>query len=198
MSLPRRWAFAIRSQRGRVRLEVGRKLRSKSRERPTVPTIESSGIAWSPSERSPTRPSASTTSSKGRISPTSLGCPRSRAPIRASTARRRARLKSSWASELGKPVSGGGIASVLFCYLNGRREAHSPIRTDTPEPRGQAGSRGVRAEGLEAGPRDRTGGRHEDRTRLHTPPHRGRGGRRLAERRPRVVPAERPARGAHP
>ncbi len=91
MSFPRRWAFAIRSQRVRVRALIGRNSRSKSRLRPTVPTIESRGIDLSPSELSPTRPSASTTSSKGRIRSTSPGCRRSRRPSRDSTWRRRAR-----------------------------------------------------------------------------------------------------------
>lgn len=48
ISSPRRSAFAIRSHRGRVRDEVGRKLRSKSRSRPTVPTIESRGMEFRP------------------------------------------------------------------------------------------------------------------------------------------------------
>src|SRR3954454_16170740 len=108
MSLPRRWAFAICSQRGRVRVDVGRKLRSNSRGRPTLPTIESSGIDCRPSERSPVRPSASTTSSNGRIRFTSEGSRRNRCASRASARWRRARVKSFCASFVGKPVSIGG------------------------------------------------------------------------------------------
>ena len=43
---PRRIAAAMRSQRERTRPEVGRKLRSNSRARSTVPTISSSGTTW--------------------------------------------------------------------------------------------------------------------------------------------------------
>src|SRR3954453_1209012 len=114
MSLPRLWASAIRSHRGRVRLLVGRKLRSNSRVRPTLPTIESSRIDWRPSERSPVRPSASTTSSNGRIMFTSLGSRRSRWASRATAWWRRARLKSFCASLVGKPVS-RGMALTVAC-----------------------------------------------------------------------------------
>ena len=78
---PRRWAAAIRSQRERSRGVVGRKPRSKSRARSTVPTI---GRAGRPAARGrPGRcgPSASTTSSNGRIS--------RRRPARAAAAARR-------------------------------------------------------------------------------------------------------------
>src|SRR4051812_29845476 len=105
IALPLRVASAIRSQRGRTRPDVGRKERSNSRARSTVPTIESSGIVWRPSDRSPRRPSASTTSSKGRITFTSLGSRRSAAATRASARRRRARPKSNCASAWGSPVS---------------------------------------------------------------------------------------------
>src|SRR3954470_11541785 len=121
MSLPLLWALAIRSQRGRVRLLVGRKLRSNSRVRPTLPTIESSGIDCRPIERSPVRPSPSITSSNGRISFPSLGSRRKRWASVASARRRRARLKSFCASFVGKPVSRGGIpVKVLLRLLRGR------------------------------------------------------------------------------
>ena len=48
----------MRSQRVRTRPEVGRKRRSNSRPRSTVPTIESSGIVCWPRRRSPRRPRA--------------------------------------------------------------------------------------------------------------------------------------------
>ena len=105
--MPLRVASAMRSQRGRTRLDVGRNERSNSRERSTVPTIESSGIVWSPSCLSPRRPSACTTSSKGRITSTSLGSRRSAAATRARARRRRARPKSNCASAWGSPVSRG-------------------------------------------------------------------------------------------
>src|SRR5918999_1884463 len=105
MASPLRCAVAIRSQRGRTRPEVGRKRRSNSRPRSTVPTIESSGIVSSPRRRSPRRPSAATTSSKGRMTLTSLGSSRSLAEMRARARRRRARPKSNWASAWGRPVS---------------------------------------------------------------------------------------------
>src|SRR5918992_5457531 len=105
MDWPLRWAVAMRSQRGRTRPVVGRKRRSNSRPRSTVPTIESSGIVWSPRRRSPRRPSAATTSSNGRMTLTSLGSSRSRAAMRASARRRRARPKSNWASVWGRPES---------------------------------------------------------------------------------------------
>src|SRR2546423_6954235 len=107
MSLPRRCALAMRSHRGRVREDVGRKLRSNSRVRPTLPTIESSGIDWRPSDRSPVRPSASTTSSNGRIMFTSLGSRRRRWASLATAWWRRARVKSFCASLVGNPVSSG-------------------------------------------------------------------------------------------
>src|SRR5918998_5434112 len=105
MACPLRCAVAIRSQRGRTRPEVGRKRRSNSRPRSTVPTIESRGIVSSPRRRSPRRPSAATTSSKGRMTLTSLGSSRSLAEMRARARRRRARPKSNWASAWGRPVS---------------------------------------------------------------------------------------------
>ena len=45
---PRRWASAIRCQRARSRGLVGRKARSNSFVRSTVPTIESSGMRLQP------------------------------------------------------------------------------------------------------------------------------------------------------
>ena len=67
IALPLRCARLMRSQRSRTRCEVGRNARSNSRERSTVPTIESSGMVCSPSRRSPILPSAWTTSSNGRM-----------------------------------------------------------------------------------------------------------------------------------
>src|SRR3954451_7910849 len=100
---PRRWAAAIRSQRERRRAEVGRKPRSKSTARSTVPTIASSGTIWSPRSPGPVRPSASTTSSNGRMSPTSSGSRRNLRATSDSSRARRARLKSCWASEAENP-----------------------------------------------------------------------------------------------
>src|SRR5918997_6708915 len=100
---PRRWAAAIRSQRERRRGDVGRKPRSKSAARSTVPTIESSGTTCSPRSSRPTTPSASITSSNGRMSPTSSGSRRSRRATSASRRARRAREKSPWASAEEKP-----------------------------------------------------------------------------------------------
>ena len=65
-------ALAIRSQRARTcgRAWAGSCGRTRARG-PRCPTIESSGIVCWPSGRSPARPSASTTSSNGRIRLTS-------------------------------------------------------------------------------------------------------------------------------
>src|SRR5215207_7451105 len=95
----------MRSQRDRTRPVVGRKRRSNSRARSTVPTIESSSIVCTPSRRSPRRPSAATTSSKGRITFTSLASRRRRAARRDSARLRRSRPKSNCASVSGWPVS---------------------------------------------------------------------------------------------
>src|SRR3954447_20772854 len=103
---------AIRSQRVRTRDVAGGNSRSTPLRRSTVPTIESSGIACIPRSRSPVRPSAATTSSKGRI--TSMS-PRSRVRKRASretACRRLARMKSSWASAEVRPVRSGGMGAT--------------------------------------------------------------------------------------
>ena len=124
----------MRSQRSRSRGVVGRKSRSNSRVRSTVPTIESTSIVCRPSARSPARPSASTTSSNGRITATSSGSPRRRAESSASARRRRARAKSDWASARGEPVSGG-----MALNATGRRTRakHPAVRR-----RGGRGCRG--------------------------------------------------------
>ena len=105
MSRPRRCASAIRCQRPRTRPEVGRNSRSNSFVRSTVPTIDSIGIDFSPRLRCPTHPRAATTSSNGRITSKSDGSRRRREVSRASACSRRAREKSVWASDAGKPVS---------------------------------------------------------------------------------------------
>src|SRR3954453_11982642 len=94
----------MRCQRARRRGLVGRKARSKSFVRSTVPTIESRATRSRPRSVSDTRPSASTTSSNGRMYPTSSGSKRSRRPRSASIRALRARAKSFCASSAGKPV----------------------------------------------------------------------------------------------
>src|SRR3954453_16332840 len=110
---PRRMAAAIRSQRPRTRPDVGRKARSNSRVRSTVPTIASMGMLRSPSWRSPTRPSASRTSSKGRIMARSPDSRRSTPARRCSCLPRRARRKSVLASACGNPVERAGIVTFV-------------------------------------------------------------------------------------
>ena len=87
---PRAWWGG---SRGRSRA-CGRRCRRPSR----------AGSSAARAAISPTIPSASTTSSNGRISATSSGSRRSRRPSSARSCERRAREKSSCASALGKPV----------------------------------------------------------------------------------------------
>src|SRR5436190_13646226 len=154
---PRRIAAAMRSHRVRTRDVVGRNSRSKPLRRSTVPTIESSGIACIPRSRSPVRPSAATTSSKGRI--TSMS-PRSRVRKRArrETAwRRRARRKSSWTSAEVRPVRSGGICSRTVrptgCQWYGAQPTLGTRRhTDVAKERNMAAKeQQVSEHGLKAG-----------------------------------------------
>src|SRR4029079_512945 len=66
----------IPRQRSLRRVEVGRKRRSKSAVRSTLPTTLRRSIVWSPSRRSPALPTAATTSSHGRDKLIVSGAPR--------------------------------------------------------------------------------------------------------------------------
>ena len=106
---------------------AGRRCRRSSRSRSTA----------TPRSRSPTRPSASTTSSKESMTSTSPGSRRSSALSWANTRRRRARRKSSCASCVGNPVSraigtswlagpSGAVCRRALAQLDrlGRRQQH--------------------------------------------------------------------------
>src|SRR4051794_36664107 len=137
---PRRCAALMRSQRLRSRAEVGRSPRSKSTVRSTLPTIFSSGTTCSPRSCWPVRPSASTTSSNGSISATSSGSRRSLRPMSASRRARRAREKSDWASEPGKPVltlrgasSAGADGVAVERVVQRANQREDAVETGDPE-----------------------------------------------------------------
>ena len=91
MSLPRRWALAIRSQRVRVRPLTGRNSRSKSRLRPTVPDDRVERDRLQAQRLLADAPERLDDLVEGQDQVDVAGLPRSRRPSRDSTWRRRAR-----------------------------------------------------------------------------------------------------------
>ena len=131
---PRRTVAAMCSQRDRTRPDVGRKLRSKSRPRSTVPTIASSATT------SQSDPALGHEAERRRPPPRrGAPCGRRRArragarPAACATARRRARRKSFCASSLafrsGRSMPSAPGSARLDC-----RPLQRPDRGRCPRP----------------------------------------------------------------
>ena len=119
---PRRWAAAIRSQRLRSRGDVGRKPRSKSAARSTVPTIASSGTIFRPRS---SRPNARRVDDllEREDQPDVVGLAPQPAADVGEQAGARAREKSPWASAAENPEDHS--AHYAHAHRRSREDRHA-------------------------------------------------------------------------